>query len=288
MRQGQRNALVFGASGQVGWPLLARLRADGWEVWAVSRAPPPAAAGVRWLHGSLEAPPALPQPLDAIFSCGPLDAFAQWYATADAHAPRVVAFGSTSAATKRASTDPSERALAMRLRQAEASVFEVAARRGASATLLRPTLIYGAGRDATLTRIAALARRWGAFVLPMRAAGLRQPVHVDDLADAALAACRVTASAGQAYDLPGGECLPYAEMVARVLACLQPPPRLLRVPTPLFRALLALARLRGSSVGAAVLARMQDDLVFDQAPAHRDFGYAPRPFAPHAGMFAAG
>lgn len=278
-------ALVFGGSGQLGRPLLARLRAGGWSVCAVSRTRQSDAPGLSWLQGSLEAPPGLPQPPDAIFSCGPLDHFARWYAAADVHAPRVVAFGSTSVATKQASADAVERDLAERLRSAEEILFDAAARRGAAATLLRPTLVYGTGRDRSLTRIAGLARRWGVFVLPTRANGLRQPVHVDDLADAALAACHAAAAAGGAYDLPGGECLPYADMVARVLACLQPPARLLRVPTPLFHALLAAGRLRGVGIGAAALARMQDDLVFDAAPARRDFNYAPRAFAPHAGMF---
>lgn len=283
-----RHALVFGASGQIGTPLLARLRAHGWRVSALSRSPRHDAEGVRWLRGSLDAMPPLPEGADAIFSCGPLDHFARWYAATPLQAPRVVAFGSTSIATKQASADAAERDVAERLRSAEATVFDAAARRGAAAIVLRPTLVYGAGRDRTLTRIAALARRRGVFVLPTRAGGLRQPVHVDDLADAALAACNAAAAAGRAYDLPGGECLAYDAMVARVLACLRPPVRLLRVPMPLFRGLLALARLRGGGIGAAALARMQHDLVFDAAAARRDFGYAPRAFVPDAGMFAAG
>ncbi|MDQ3495260.1 MAG: nucleoside-diphosphate sugar epimerase, partial [Pseudomonadota bacterium] len=152
---------------------------------------------------------------------------------------------------------------------------------------LRPTLVYGAGRDRTLTRIAALARRSGIFVLPRGADGLRQPVHVDDLAEAACAAIDAIASHGQAYALPGGETLPYREMVARVLATLQPRARLLEVPAPLFSAALALAhagsRLQGFGDGA--LARMCEDLVFDGLPAQRDLGYEPRAFHPTARMF---
>ena len=37
--------------------------------------------------------------------------------------------------------------------------------------------------------------------------------------------------------------------------------------------------------GEAVVARMQQDLVFDSEPARRDFGYAPRDFKPSAEMF---
>lgn len=282
-----KTALVFGASGQIGAPLLERLGDAGWRVLAVSREARSDAPGRHWLQGDFARMPALPAAVDAVFSCGPLDLFARWYEAAGLHCPRVVAFGSTSASTKQDSRDDAERELARRLLGAEARLHAAAEARGAAATLLRPTLVYGAGRDATLTRIAAMARRWGRFVLPTRADGLRQPVHVDDLAAAALAACEAQAAHGRAYDLPGGERLPYREMVARVLACVEPRPALHALPMPVFLALLRLAQARGiaSGLGPGAVARMREDLVFDAAPAERDFGYAPRDFRPTPGMF---
>ena len=282
-----KTALVFGASGQVGLPLLDRLGDAGWRIYAVSRQARSDTPGRHWLQGDFAHMPGLPREVDAIFSCGPLDLFARWYATADIAAPRVVAFGSTSATSKHASEDDGERDVARRLLGAEAAVFEASEQRGAGATLLRPTLVYGAGRDATLTRIVGMARRWGRFVLPRRADGLRQPVHVQDLADAALAVLAVPAAAGKAYALPGGETLGYTLMVQRVLQSLQPPARLLQVPSPIFRLILSVARAFGKmqGMGGAVVARMQQDLMFDIEPARRDFGYAPRAFKPKADMF---
>ena len=282
-----RHALVFGASGQIGAPLLERLHRAGWRVTAVSRTAQANRPGVEWRRGDFDTAGGLPHAVDAIFSCGPLDHFARWYARGGVDAERVVAFGSTSVDIKQGSPDPGEHAVAMRLREGEASVFATAAARGAQATLLRPTLVYGAGRDHTLTRIAMLARRWNRFVLPRNARGLRQPVHVDDLAGAALAACDAIAAQGQAYALPGGDTLAYRDMVARVLAALKPPARLHEVPAPAFVAALHAARALGyaGGFGDAAVARMRSDLVFDAAPAQRDFGYAPRPFRPTAAMF---
>ncbi|WP_052101435.1 NAD-dependent epimerase/dehydratase family protein [Novilysobacter arseniciresistens] len=284
-----RHALVFGGSGQVGRPLLARLCGAGWRVSAVSRAPAAdaGAGALRWLAGEFDAMPALPSQVDAILSCGPLDRFARWYAAAAPECPRVVAFGSTSIDTKHDSADAGERDIVRRLREGEAAVFAAAAGRGAAATLLRPTLVYGAGRDASLSRIAALAGRAGVFALPRGATGLRQPVHVEDLADAAMACLGAPASHGRAYALPGGETLPYREMVGRVLACLQPPARLVELPAPLFAIALRLAQLTGRArgLGDAAIGRMREDLVFDIDPAARDLGYAPRPFRPSPGMF---
>ena len=282
-----KTALVFGASGQIGAPLLERLGDAGWRVLAVSREARSDTPGRHWLQGDFARMPALPAAVDAVFSCGPLDLFARWYEAAGRHCPRVVAFGSTSASTKQDSRDDAERELARRLLGAEARLHAAAEARGAAATVLRPTLVYGAGRDATLTRIAGMARRWGRFVLPTRADGLRQPVHVDDLAAAALAACEAQAAHGRAYDLPGGERLPYREMVARVLACVEPRPALHALPMPVFLALLRLAQARGiaGGLGPGAVARMREDLVFDAAPAARDFAYAPRAFRPTPGMF---
>ena len=283
-----REALVFGASGQIGAPLLARLLDAGWRVYAVSRDAHVDAHGVRWLRGDLAHVDGLPASVDVIFSCGPLDHFANWYAASTINASRVIAFGSTSIQVKSASSDVEERDVASRLAEGERAVFASATARHANATLLRPTLVYGAGRDRTLTRVAELASRWGWFVLPRNACGLRQPVHVDDLAAAALLACDAVATCGQAYALPGGEAIPYRDMIARVLTTLRPRPVLIEVPSLLFSAVLKGARMLGvSGFGDAAVARLRSDLMFDTTPAQRDFGYTPRPFQPDAGMFSA-
>ncbi len=282
-----RRALVFGASGQIGTPLLPRLLDKDWEVLAVSRARHGDGERLHWLLGDCASVAGLPDAVDAILSCGPLDAFAQWYAATTMTAPRVIAFGSTSIAVKQGSADLAERTLAGQLHMGETGVLDAARIKCAAATLLRPTLVYGAGRDRTLSRIVAIARRTGLFVLPRSACGLRQPVHVDDLADAALSAIDATASHGRAYDLPGGESLPYRDMVARTLDALHPPARLMQIPAPLFGAAVGLARASGrlQGFGDAALARMREDLVFDAAPAQRDLDYAPRGFRPTAEMF---
>ena len=282
-----RRALVFGGSGQIGVPAIERLLAADWRVLAVSRAQQADRERLTWLRGDLQSAHESPEPIDAIFSLGPLDAFSEWYARLRPRAARVIAFGSTSLETKKASGDEQERDVAERLRAAEARIFAIASEVQASATLLRPTLVYGAARDRTLTRIAALAGRSGFFVLPRDATGLRQPVHVQDLADAALAAVDAPAASGRSYALPGGETLDYTQMVARMLQSLRPPARLIRVPAPLFGAALRGARLFGRMQGLndATVARMREDLVFDAAPAQRDLGYAPRKFEPTQDMF---
>lgn len=286
-KAGQRRALLFGGSGQIGEPLLAQLLAAGWEVTAVSRQARSDTPGVRWVQADLYGFWSDGQAFDAVLSCGPLDNFARWYAGSNVRSPRVVAFSSTSAEVKQDSAEPAERDVARRLQEAEQLLFMTASERGVAATVLRPTLIYGAARDKTLTSIARIALRTRVLVLPTCAKGLRQPVHVEDLAKAVLQVLPAASSHAQAYALGGGEVLPYNLMVRRVLATLRPRPLLLRVPTPLFLWALRKAHGRGRLLGMneAVLERMRDPLAFDITPAQRDFGYAPRAFAVRSDMF---
>lgn len=267
--------LVFGASGAIGRFLVARLLAAGEHVSAVSRrAQADARDGLRWIEGSLESDVALPGGVDAIFSCGPLDAFARWYARTPTGAARVVAIGSMSADSKRDSIDAAERDVASRLAEAEDVVLRVAATRGAAATLLRPTLVYGAGRDRSLAPIARFARRWRVFPRIVGASGLRQPVHADDLALACIAASASPKTAGRRYEVGGGERLTFAAMIERTCRSLDV--SCVALPVPPFA-----LRLLGSSRSTAI-ARLTRDLVADNSDAARDFGWAPRPFAPDA------
>ena len=269
--------VVFGASGQIGRFLLPRLTARAATVQAISRHPRDAAAGVTWLHGALpEAVPAL-APTDALISLGPLDAFVTWLErTPLAGAARVVAISSMSAASKHASPDPGERALAARLGDAEQRLAARCQALGAAWTVLRPTLIYGAGMDRSLTPLARRALRWRVFPLPA-GSGLRQPVHAEDVALAVRAALDHPQSAGRVIPLGGGERLTAAAMFARVRAALP----VATLPLPIPRTALRIAarllpRLRGP------LTRLDQDLIADNAAAERLLGLVPRPFAPRA------
>ncbi len=275
------DSLVIGLSGQVGRALRPLLQARG-DTWlALSRWPQPALAGIHWLHGSLEAMPAQAAQAGTILSLGPLDAFAAWLEVGAINAHRVIALGSTGRHDKLQSADAAERALAARLRDAEARLSAAAARSGVALTVLRPSLIYGGEGDRSLTPMLERAQRWGLLPLPANARGLRQPVHAADVATAVLACLDAPATAGRAYDLPGGETLAFDEMVRRALDRHAPACRLLRLPAPLFALAAGLARWRDPGApGPGVISRLALDQVADAGPAWTDFGYAPRGFEP--------
>jgi uncharacterized protein YbjT (DUF2867 family) len=127
-----------------------------------------------------------------------------------------------------------------------------------------------------------LARRWHLLPWPRAATGLRQPVHVDDLAQAVMQCLERPETAAGNFDLPGGETLSFAAMLKRSASALAPGVRLL--PTPLWAFGLTLkiaARSSGQTVSArGIVQRLTSDQLFDAEPARLAFGYVPRRFSP--------
>lgn len=271
--------LIFGLSGQVGLALLPSLLACDVQITALSRQLQPASEDVAWLLGSLQAMPDVPADIDAVLSLGPLDAFAAWFSNSSLCNVRVIALGSTGIYSKARSADAHERELAERLAQAEALLMATAVKRHAALTILRPTLVYGQGHDRNLSLLVAYAQRWRFLPLPLGVGGLRQPVHVEDVAQAVLACLNQPASYGRNFDLPGGEVLTMEAMVRRVLARYAPHTLVFRFPAGVLHLAMKVlpVRWRGAT---GFFARWHQDQVFDASQAMCDFGYHSRPFTP--------
>ncbi len=276
-----KNVLVFGLSGQVGAALLAHGFGDA-RLLAVSRRPREAIGGVTWRLGSLEQMPDIGGDFDVILGLGPLDAFARWFDGSGLRPRKVIALGSTSVNSRADSSDAGERAQAACLQKAEAILGRACAMRGCALQLLRPTLIYGRGLDHSLSRLAGLARRHGLVLLPGKAAGLRQPVHVDDVAAAVARLLQEGKDESFALDLPGGERLRFDEMLSRVLAVAAPRAWVVYLPAFLIKfALRGAAKLGvAEHVDEAFVSRIGRDQVFDAAPAVHRIGWKPRGFQP--------
>jgi nucleoside-diphosphate-sugar epimerase len=279
-----RRILVFGLSGQVGQALLPLLLDAAYETTALSRQAKVNQDTITWQQSGFENFVLNDVNYDAVISLGPLDAFADWLATSNIRVNKIIALSSTSLVTKKDSPDPKEQMLSRSLQTSESSISSFANAIQASLILLRPTLMYGFGRDQSVSRWLAMAKRFNLVLLPKHATGLRQPVHLNDVADAIMAALKMTMSNCEMYifDLPGGEKIGFDQMLLRTLRVHAPQTRVLRIPNGLLRGLVFLARPlgMGSGLGSGFFARLQQDWLFDLGPAEQALGYRPRPFSP--------
>lgn len=199
-------------------------------------------------------------------------------------ARKIVVVSSTSLFTKKSSADFGEKKLAEKIADNEKTFVHWAAKANMSFTVLRPTMIYGRGRDKNVNFIASFIRRFSFFCIPGKAEGLRSPIHAQDVAMACKSALVSEKAADRFYNISGGDVLSYREMVRRIFSALGKKPRLIRLPEWLFRPAIFLLRFLPPfrRLSVAMLDRMNQDLVFDNAEVIRDLNFSPRPFRPDA------
>ncbi len=277
---------VLGASSFVGACLLQKLSAASISAVAYTRREIRSSTkNVAWRTLESELPPnqeinsapAIPN-----WIClAPLAVLPGYFTLLEAHGvKRVVALSSTSRFTKQTSSDPDEQALVRNLAEAEMRVQQWAESRGVEWIILRPTLIYGSGQDRNIVEITRFIRRFGFFPVFGKACGLRQPVHVQDVVLACMAALHSASAVNCACNISGSEVLTYRDLVSRVFKLLGKKPRLIPIPLWMFSAAVALLRCvpRYSKWSSAMAERMNTDMIFDNSAAQRDFGFKPRPF----------
>lgn len=273
--------VVSGASSLVGQYLLPQLLAQGHQLEAISRNGGVAQQNLRWHQLPLETADLAALPTSGGFiyvHLAPL-----WLLPSllpelmRRKVSRIVAFSSTSVLSKQQSTHPAERVVVAKLHAAEQALINCGMDNW---TIVRPTLIYAAGRDKNVAMIAAVIRRLGIFALIGSGNGLRQPVHAQDLASAVRSILASNQTTNKIYALSGGETLSYRAMVARIFQAMHRPCRIVSIPPYLFAATLLLARSlpRFRHLNMQMAYRMNQDLCFDHSDARLDFGYAPRKF----------
>ncbi len=148
-------------------------------------------------------------------------------------------------------------------------------------TILRPTLIYGTPEDRNMARLIQFVRKQRFIPTIGRGHNLFQPVHVDDLAAAIVAAHGQEIAYGKAYTISGGTVLTYREIVMTIARELRK--RIVLVPIPYILALSAVwllnHLLRRHDLTVEQVQRMREDKNYSYAEAANDLGYDPRNFA---------
>ncbi len=276
-----KTIMVTGASGQIGLNIVAKALAGGANVIGVYHKTSIAFThpNLRWLQCDLTSGSGLKAVEADVF----IHTAAIWLLPGilpqllASGMRRIIVFGSTSVFGKMDSGNPKEQGVVKKLKTAEEEIFHIIGN-SATVTVLRPTMIYGMGMDANITRMARMIRKFGVVPVCLPASGLRQPVQAVDLADAALAIMDNARTYGKSYNLGGGKPLAYRAMVGKLFLYLGKKPKLVNIPfLPVLldhvEKLFPFTHINGE-----VLRRMNRDLVFDIIPAVEDFGYNPKAF----------
>lgn len=283
--------VVTGANGVVGYPLCLELASQAPGVMTVSRSVAKvqnkqyganSAKAVQWdlEHAMSNQVKDALVGCDTMIHCAPI-----WLLPAHLHdlkalgLERLIVFSSTSVLSKSESPNPHEQNLVEQLGGAEQALQEFCAEQSIALTILRPSLIYGYGRDQNIMHIANFIRKFGFMLLVGKANGERQPVHASDLVEACCNIIDNSKTFGKAYNLAGAEVLSYHIMVERVFTALHKKPRIIRLPLGLFRFALRLAaRLTSFAYTPEMADRMNQNLSYSNLAAEQDFNYQPSPF----------
>ncbi len=283
--------VVTGATSFVAQPLLRLLAAKGEQVLAISRRVPSQsgdalADNITWYtFDYISKVPAheFARPR-ALIHLAPLwvlpDILKRMF---DLGISRVVAVGSSSVETKKDSDNAKDLAVARKIANAEAAIRDASTDRAASVVIFHPTLVYDEdGRDQNVGRLMRFAKRFRFLPVVEPSAGLRQPLHGDDLAALCESALHVAPGTRERVFVAGGETLSYRNMLERIAAAVSPPAKLLQVPVAPFRVAMNLAGRvpLGPDVNGAMLDRVNQDMVFSNDKANSLFAFKPRNFDP--------
>ena len=275
--------LLTGASSQIGVFLIPRLLKAGFRIIAVSRKGRPDAypafAQVEWL--SVSEAISASSGFQYLVSAGPME-LAQNFLQTNRNRLTAVVFSSSSVVTKLESDNSAEKLQMQTMMAQESELQKFAKNNDSKLVIFRPTLVYGCGLDTNISRLAAWINRFGFMPVNGNAAGLRQPVHADDLAFAAVAALLKKDPLPEVLTLSGGETLSYSDMLVRIFAAMKKPTRLIRLPQWLFIQMVRTAGVfgMGEGINSEMVKRQHADLVFDNQPARELLDYRPRSFSP--------
>ena len=276
--------VVTGAKGVVGAPLCVELSRAGRQFIEVSRQGSPENT-IKWDLSLTAGSQSLNiehllEGATCLIHCAPI-----WLLPSNlsllkrAGITQIVVFSSTSVLSKRNSENKVEQQLVSQLASSENAIIQFCCNEEIDLTILRPSLIYGYGRDQNVSHIARFIRRYKFMILVGEASGLRQPVHADDLVSTALTCLNKPSRRQVAYNLAGRDILTYKQKVERIFTAISYNVRIVAIPLTLFRLALVCANKIGRfSYTAEMADRMSQNLDYDYSDAARDLAFTPQGF----------
>ena len=144
-------------------------------------------------------------------------------------------------------------------------------------TILRPTMIFGTGKDRNVSRLIKYIKKYPILPIPGSGKNLIQPVYVKDLANAIYRAANSEKAEEREYNISGSEAVSFNTLVESIAELLGK--RIVKIPIPLAMGTVPLVFFEKIGVKLPIkseqLLRLNEDKAFSYANAQEDFGYAP-------------
>lgn len=195
---------------------------------------------------------------------------------------RVVALSSTSILGKADTANRKEQDVVSRLVKGEKQLLEWGEQASSDVTICRASMVYGGENNQNIAFVKRFIRWFRFFPMISKGAGMRQPVHINDLAGAVKSVLEKRRLPQHTYALAGGEQLSYRSMIEYVFVAEQRKIRFWTIPQDLFMRLVdILSWIPGLGfLNREMITRMEQNMVYDIEPARRDFEYSPGMFRP--------
>ena len=274
------NILILGASGNIGSLLIEKLCKKDYEIVAFIRENSSIVHlkkyEIRIIKGDLEKSetiiPAL-EGIDIVINTSYI-VFAKNILKAiedsKSKIKRVIYIGSTGIYTKLPSKSANDK------RTAE----EIIKKSSIPYTILRPTMIYGTGKDRNIFRLISFLHRYPVFPIFGNGENLLQPVYIEDVVQSIISSLNTSNALNKIYDIGGKNALTYNQLIDTTARYINK--RIIRIHLPVMLS-LQIARIIKRIIGKFPISeeqilRLNEDKTVDISDAVKDFGYTPISF----------
>lgn len=184
--------------------------------------------------------------------------------------------GSTSRFQKVNSEDEKELNLVKRMTDAENTIN--ASKQ--NTIIIRPTMLYGIDKDKNVLKLIKIMSKFGVFPVIGKGIGMKQPVHVYDVADAVITSMYKENLIKNEYNIPGKEPIEYNDMLKAIKKALNKSVFIFHIPLWFARfGFYVYKKLNPKTiVNIAMVNRVNKSFTFDYEAAKKDFGYSPMTF----------
>lgn len=160
-------------------------------------------------------------------------------------------------------------------------IDELIQKSGLAYTIIRPTMIYGNGRDRNICRLVHIVNRMPVMPVVANGKALMQPIYAPDLASVIARAALEPVSIGRTYNVAGQSPLAYREVLGQIAMALGKKRLFVNIP---FGFALVMGYLGdiirpGGLIGSERIRRLREDKAFKYDEAERDLAFTPRSFS---------